>query len=189
MENQDRDSWVAAAIRALRAGGVENVRVEAIARELNVTKGSFYWHFRDRAELLHDVLSAWEEETDWLIAHAASARTPRARLLRYFSSVPETRKRYPPDVEILAWARRDPSIAGRVRAVEERRIAFFEEQLKASGLRGKEARRRARIAFLASQGWIEQVSRNAHGDESFPAFATHLFDFVLNTSNRKQVVR
>jgi AcrR family transcriptional regulator len=186
MENTGRQDWIDVAIIALRAGGVENVRVEAVARELGVTKGSFYWHFRDRADLLDSVLVAWEQETEWLIERACEAATPRARLIRYFSLVPETRKHFPPDVEILAWARRDRAVNTRVRAVEKRRISFFEQQLKLGGVNGKEAARRARIAFLASQGWIEQLSRNAHGGESFETFATHLFDFVLKPKTRKK---
>ena len=188
MESRTQQDWIDAAIAAFRAGGVENVRVEAIARELDVTKGSFYWHFRDRSDLLDAVIRAWEEETDWLIAHALQADTPRARLIRYFALVPETRKRHPPDVEMLAWARRDAKVNRRVRAVEDKRIAFFERQLRLAGIRGKQAALRARMAFLASQGWIEQLSRGAHGGETFETFATHLFDMVLKQPERKKAI-
>jgi AcrR family transcriptional regulator len=187
MENKDRADWVRAAVSAFRAGGIENVRVEALARQLGVTKGSFYWHFHDRSELLSALLDEWEEETEWLIARANEAPTARDRLIRYFSLVPETRKRYPPDVEILAWARRDARIGARVRKTEARRIGFFEDQMRAAGIRGVEARRRARIAFLATQGWIEQMTRDAHGGESFRAFATNLFDLVLTTPKSSKV--
>ena len=44
--------WITAALEAMRRGGVEAVAVEAIAVKLGVTKGSFYWHFRDRSDLL-----------------------------------------------------------------------------------------------------------------------------------------
>src|SRR5580704_7351182 len=58
----NRDDWLKAARMALLKGGVEAVRVEKLARDLKVTKGSFYWHFTDREELLEVLLREWEEE-------------------------------------------------------------------------------------------------------------------------------
>src|SRR5215831_18160375 len=57
-----RADWLKAARMALLQGGVEAVRVEKLARNLCVTKGSFYWHFRDREELLEALLREWEVE-------------------------------------------------------------------------------------------------------------------------------
>ncbi|MCB0892947.1 MAG: helix-turn-helix transcriptional regulator, partial [Propionibacteriaceae bacterium] len=45
-----RQDWVDAALRSTAQVGLENVSVEALAKTLNATKGSFYWHFTDRAE-------------------------------------------------------------------------------------------------------------------------------------------
>src|SRR5262245_28278931 len=75
-----RDDWVRAARRRLAASGVEAVRVEALARDLGATKGSFYWHFKDRPDLLAAVLREWEETTDRLIAAAARESTPTERM-------------------------------------------------------------------------------------------------------------
>src|ERR1017187_2761901 len=57
-----RNDWLKAARLALLTGGVEAVRVEKLARNLRVTKGSFYWHFKGREELLDLLLREWEEE-------------------------------------------------------------------------------------------------------------------------------
>ena len=57
-----KDDWLRAARLALLNGGVEAVRVERLSRDLRVTKGSFYWHFKDREELLELLLREWEEE-------------------------------------------------------------------------------------------------------------------------------
>ena len=56
-----RASWVREGLRFLAAGGPDAVRVEALAVALGVSKGGFYWHFRDRAALLEAVLDTWEE--------------------------------------------------------------------------------------------------------------------------------
>ena len=54
-----REDWIVAAVGALRRGGVDGVRIDVIAHELGVSRGSFYWHFRDRGELLETILSRW----------------------------------------------------------------------------------------------------------------------------------
>jgi len=55
-----REDWLKAARIALLHGGVEAVRVEKLARTLGVTKGSFYWHFSNREEILEALLLEWE---------------------------------------------------------------------------------------------------------------------------------
>jgi len=37
--------WLDAGLAALAAEGPAALRAEALARQLNTTKGSFYWHF------------------------------------------------------------------------------------------------------------------------------------------------
>ena len=51
-----------AARLALLNGGPSAVRVEILARELRVSKGSFYWHFKNRKALMEALLREWEEE-------------------------------------------------------------------------------------------------------------------------------
>ena len=55
-----RKEWLRTARLALLRGGPDEVRVERLARDLRVTKGSFYWHFKDREELLAKL---WENFT------------------------------------------------------------------------------------------------------------------------------
>src|SRR5262245_7462490 len=63
---RSRADWLRAARLALRRRGPDAVRVEPLARALGVTKGSFYWHFRDRSDLLEALLKEWEDETGLL---------------------------------------------------------------------------------------------------------------------------
>lgn len=174
----DREAWVTAATAALREGGIAAVQIEPLARSLGATKGSFYWHFADRAALLAALLEWWTLETDWLIRAAREAATPRERLLRYFTLVAAHRE-YPPDAEILSWARRDADVAREVNQTERARLAFIEEELAATGLAPDEARRRARVAYLATQGWVERASRGEESYARLPEFTAHLFSLVL----------
>ena len=54
------NDWVAAGLRALVDGGVDAVKILPLAQGMGVTRGSFYWHFQNRAELLARLLDAWE---------------------------------------------------------------------------------------------------------------------------------
>ncbi|WP_066656833.1 MULTISPECIES: TetR/AcrR family transcriptional regulator [unclassified Sphingomonas] len=74
--------WVRAALVEVGRGGVANVRIEALARELGVTKGSFYWHFKDRDALLNEMLRFWQETSTLRIAEfiQTNIEDPRERL-------------------------------------------------------------------------------------------------------------
>ena len=56
-----RDDWLDAAFQAVVEGGFDNVRVLTLATALGVTRGSFYWHFVDHAELVAALLARWRE--------------------------------------------------------------------------------------------------------------------------------
>ena len=57
--SQSRDDWVEAAWETLGEAGVDGVRVEGLARKLGVTKGSFYWHFKNRRDLIDALFERW----------------------------------------------------------------------------------------------------------------------------------
>ncbi len=182
-----RADWIQAAIRAMRQGGVAAIRVEALAKDLGITKGSFYWHFADHAELLAEVLNAWEEETRSYIAEASEREGPAERLQAFFRLASERAGNYPPDVEMLAWARWDDEVAALARKVEGRRLAFIGRELERAGVEGAEARRRARIAYLATQGWIAQAGYGARPTPRLADFTADLFDLLLELPSSREV--
>ena len=55
-----RDNWLDEAFKAVVAGGFENVKVMALAEKLKVTRGSFYGHFTDHADLIGSLLMRWK---------------------------------------------------------------------------------------------------------------------------------
>lgn len=182
-----RGDWIQAAIRAMREGGVAAVRVEALAKDLGITKGSFYWHFEDHADLLAEVLTAWEDETAGYVAEASQQDGPAERLQAFFRLASERAGNYPPDVEILAWARWDEDVAALARKVEGRRLAFIRKELERAGFDGAEARRRARIAYLATQGWILQAGYGAQPTPRLADFTSDLFDLLLELPSDGEV--
>ena len=63
-----KDDWLGEAMELLRSQGVGGVRILTLAKSLQVSRGSFYWHFRDRRDLLDHMLDWWDRQmTDTVI--------------------------------------------------------------------------------------------------------------------------
>ena len=127
-----REDWVAAALAALASGGPAAVRVESLAQSLGVSKGGFYWHFKDRAALLEDVLAAWEERmVDEVIAQVDGAQVDgsqvdaRTRLRRLFDLAATRADFLGVELAVRDWARREHDVAARLRRVDDRRVAYL----------------------------------------------------------------
>jgi AcrR family transcriptional regulator len=121
-----RGAWVHAALQALAAGGPDAVRIEALAVDLGVSKGGFYWHFADRQALLTEMLDSWEKAgTEDIIARVDSEPAgPRAKLQRLFelTSSPDG---LAVELAVRDWSRRDRDVAERLRRVDNRRIGYI----------------------------------------------------------------
>lgn len=75
-----RADWTATALDALARDGLRAVAVEPLAERLGATKGSFYWHFRDRNALLEAAVAQWERSaTDDRLRELEAIADPRAR--------------------------------------------------------------------------------------------------------------
>src|SRR5690348_13217440 len=73
------DTWIAAATDVLVDEGIDHVRVDVLANQLGVTRGSFYWHFRDREDLLRRVLQAWHARATDQLTQRLEQASPDAR--------------------------------------------------------------------------------------------------------------
>jgi AcrR family transcriptional regulator len=127
-----RSSWIDEGLRALAAGGLGAVRIEALARALGVTKGGFYWHFADRRALLDEMLDTWErvsvdEVIERVDGGGGDARAKLRRLSAIATSSDEVLRIDPLriDLAIRDWARRDRTVAERLRRVDNRRMDYM----------------------------------------------------------------
>src|SRR5215203_5175009 len=79
--------WTRAALAAIAEKGTANVSIERLARDLGATKGSFYWHFKDRPALIEAALQRWERDyTDRIIERLREVPDPRERFRRLLES-------------------------------------------------------------------------------------------------------
>ncbi len=147
------EDWIEAATEVLVDQGIDHVRVDVLARELGVTRGSFYWHFRDREDLLRRVLHAWSERaTVGLTQRLATARAadPQAQL-RDVITLPfrgrAAAKAARIELAIRAWARRDEMARRAVDEADAARLAYHAEIFSALGFKGAQAKERAFLLY------------------------------------------
>lgn len=168
-----KQEWVIAAYRALVQTGPVGVSVEVLARRMGLTKGSFYWHFTDRRELLDAALDMWAaEQTQSLIDEANRAEGPLARLKVLFERV--TTAGGSSETAIYQAAAADPGGAvGRAATrVTGARIDYVAALLRDVGLSADDASSRAHMAVALVVGFRTLES-------AVPAF-------VLSDANRRR---
>lgn len=153
-----RRAWIDAGLRALAAGGPDAVRVEVLARALGVSKGGFYGYFGSQPALLDAILDAWErvsvDEVIERIEHgdgvsAGDARSKLERLGTIAVSGEQVLGVDPlaVDLAVRDWARRDETVARRLRRVDNRRMDYMRSLLGAICADEVEVEERCLLAF------------------------------------------
>lgn len=175
-----RAQWIDAAARALTKQGVQGVRVEALARDLGVTKGSFYWHFKDRTALLTAVLEHWQQVATLAVIDEveATGAGPAGRLEHLFDLCTRSRADHL-ESQIRAWAITEAKAQEVLTVVDETRQAYVAGLLQAHGLGETEAKHRARALYLALIGEFTWVAHG--GPASSRAMWSSLLKLVLGT--------
>lgn len=175
--------WIDAGWLIMATKGVEAVKVEVLASQLQVSKGSFYWHFQNRRELLEAILLRWEEETQWFIQESQQATTPKQRLQKLFHLIEESCQKPDPESAILFWANKDPEVGKRVRELETKRLNFLTELLTDYGFAEREAKRRAEITYFTLCGFFDRRERDKTFEVSIDEFSQFLLSLLLSPIN------
>ncbi|MFM7333260.1 MAG: TetR family transcriptional regulator [Tabrizicola sp.] len=153
-----RTDWVLAALRALVRGGIGAVRVEALARDLGATKGSFYWHFKDLGELHQVMLELWSEIGTRRVTELVrgSGLDPMGQLLLLVDMVSVTPGEALGGVEIEPalrdWGRIDPRARAALEAVDRQRLEDITGFLRAAGVPETELLPKAQLIYAAVIG-------------------------------------
>lgn len=153
-----REDWIRAALFAIADGGTSKVAVEPLAARLGATKGSFYWHFRNRDDLIAQALESWEREgTDEVIERVVTIADPGERLRALLSiamGYDDDDAEGQAEVGLLA-AANDPVVGPVLRRVADKRLDFLERCFRELGFGPAQSRHRARFAYSAFLGWFE----------------------------------
>jgi AcrR family transcriptional regulator len=146
-----RSNWIDEGLRALAAGGPDAVGVEPLARALGVTKGGFYWHFDDRRALLEEMLDTWErvgvDEVIERVEGDGEGEDARAKLRRLFALGASSDEVLRLELAIRDWARREQTVAKRLRRVDNRRMDYMRSLFRAFCPDEDEVEARCMLAF------------------------------------------
>jgi AcrR family transcriptional regulator len=146
-----QERWIEAGLAQLAGGGVGSVRIEALAKNLGVTKGGFYWVFTVRPALLHAFVAQWQrgrvETLERQVQEAGG--DARARLLgllkRYSHGVNPQGMAI--EMAMRQWAYRDAEAAQAVAVVDAARLEMVRSLYAACGLSPDEAEARAFLFY------------------------------------------
>ncbi len=156
------EDWIKAGFRALWAGGPQALRVEAIAREIKVSKGSFYWHFKNVAALKTAMLEHWKQvatfETITKVERKGTGAPAQLKALIELATGEQAAEYGGPRVEaaIRDWARFDLGVAQVVHQVETARLEFVAALFLEAGAKKPASRQNARLLYGAMIG-LEQL--------------------------------
>jgi AcrR family transcriptional regulator len=177
------EDWIRAAFARLSSDGTESVRVEILARDLGVSKGSFYWHFRDRENLTQEMLARWEQEEIHGIEAAADDQAAAARWARFVERAANA-QRARLEVALRAWARRDERVAKSLAAIEKKKARFIADVLRDIGFTPASAESWSELVLLVCLGWHDLATRNSEFQLASRTLGEFLSELVLAASAR-----
>jgi AcrR family transcriptional regulator len=144
--------WLDLGLRTLARRGFTALKAEPLAKEMGVSRGSFYWHFADIGGYRAAILKHWREvAAEQVIADLeASSKDDNPLLLllrRTFSS------RLALENAVRSWATLDPEARAAVQATDRRRLSYVQKLFERSGVAPGVARSRAQIFYWAFVGF------------------------------------
>jgi len=147
----DREAWIRRALAVVAEDGMDGLRVETLAKKIGVTKGSFYWHFRDRRDLVDAVLATWRDGRIHDIRKQTRAEPGHElEALRHtidVYSAARNRKGIAIEAAIRMWARQDAKTAAIVEEVDATRLDCTRQLFVALGLSEAEAKARSVLLY------------------------------------------
>ena len=166
--------WLEKALKIFQNGGIDAVRVVDLAQQLHIAKSGFYWHFRDRADLLTEMQKYWVDEfSHQFIKDTQETDAPfRERLVALIQALRE-KQSGKLDLAFTSWAQTDPVVRDLVDDVRDMRLAFVRDLLRELNLKEEELNARARL-FVVYFAWSDVMF-----DGQADSLAEENFDLVL----------
>ena len=148
--------WERAALDMIADKGLAALSIPKLAAHLNVTKGSFYWHFEGLDVFLIAALTRWERSyTDRRIERFEEEfSSPSDRLKPWSVEAEVDHKAQALYLEISNASATRPEFANVVSRVVRKRTSFLERAFRHLGFSTHVAKRRAIITYSAYVGML-----------------------------------
>lgn len=152
-----RDDWLAGAMELLRERGVGGVRILTLAQRMGVSRGSFYWHFKDLADLLGGMREWWDREmTDSVIRHTEAFTVPAPKWLQALGEFILTSGLNRYDTALRSWAHGDEKTRAVLARVIQKRVGYVTSLFRGAGFSPSEATARGHLlaVYIMSEGTV-----------------------------------
>jgi len=158
-----RFDWLQTALEIFIAEGIEAVRVTRLADDLKVTRGSFYWHFKNREDLLHSLVSFWKDKNTAAITGAIGRAMSLAEGILGFFEICLDDTQFDPrlDLALREWARRSASIRKLVDGEDAARIEALGQFYQRFDFPMPQALIRARVLYYSQIGFYALGTRES----------------------------
>ena len=191
-----RFDWLLKALEIFVEEGIDAVRVTRLADELTVTRGSFYWHFSNRDDLIDALVDYWRDKnTSSLIDAFEGAASLSDGIFRFFETCLDPTVFDPRlDLAIREWSRRSEKIRTEMDAADNARIESITEFFKRFDYPMPDAFIRARVLYYAQIGFYaldvkeSLKTRLSYTEAYYESFTGKTLDPKIATANKQQIL-
>ena len=150
-----RFDWLSTALDIFVSEGIEAVRITRLAEDLGVTRGSFYWHFQNREDLINSLVSYWKDKNTVAVTESMAAATSLADGIFRFFEICIDDSLFDPrlDLALREWARRSSAIHQLVEGEDEARLEALSGFFERSDYPLPQALIRARVLYYSQIGF------------------------------------
>ena len=162
-----RDDWLAAALTVLERRGIAAVKIDQLAKQLKVTRGSFYFHLSGIKDLHEALLAIWRSRNrEPFEALAARSDLFGVELFSAVMKVWVDEKPFSPtlDLAIRDWSRSQPRLVTEVAEADEMRISLLAKSFRQMGYEDDESLVRARITYFHQIGYYALAFKESATD-------------------------
>lgn len=179
-----REEWLEKALDVVSQAGGAKLRIDNLVKAVGVTKGSFYWHFRDRDDFVRSLVDYWHERytltvSDYLDEYEGSASEKLRKLMEMVFVEQLTRH----DLAIRSWAIAEPKLRALVKRTDDHRLNYLRMLFSGIGFDKEGADLRARV-FLGEAAWEAALFQRMTKSQREKK-AMDFFDLLVGGLNEK----
>lgn len=163
-----KSDWIKHGLRTLADEGAGALKVGPMSARLEVSRGSFYWHFRDVADFRSEILRNWQERTTDRVIREIEIKAEPERLRQLMkrafgeklsASRTAGHHEWAAERAIRSWAAHDASVAATVASVDTNRVDYIARLLVVAGVETHRAVARATFMYWAYLGRAFMMDR------------------------------
>ena len=152
-----KDQWLAKALETLETSGVEAIKIEKLAKALGISRSGFYWHFKNRQDLLEHLLDFWVSEYTGVVTDNPELMKldPQKQLLMTMEMIRDKHlSKF--DLAMTLWAKSDSKIRKVVNKVVKMRLNYIRTIFSELGFEGDDLEMRTRL-FVCYHTWEDTI--------------------------------